>query len=162
MEYDAKYLKLEIDELFNHYGIVFFILFAVFINLYFDSLKVIELKRYLIILFVGVLIYLFQRRKLKFKELKLYVSDSVFRKELTNEITKLHWVVTENNNNLFKANYETGLFSNETLIIKINKGRIRYCFINDPKVRGAALCTFSPMLESRNVEKTMKSILLLN
>jgi len=154
----TKYLKLGTTGYFNHFGISILAILFLILNVSRKEILNWEFNNNIYILFFGIFFFLLQLRRLKFKKLKLNISNNEFRQKLKEVIPKLDWIVTLNTPENFKANYNSGLISNEMLIMKLKDEVVEYCFIYDPENKGSILSTFSPKLESRNLCSILNKI----
>jgi len=88
---------------------------------------------YTIISIIGILLYIYQNDKLKFRSLDLNVPTDQFIENAKMLLEREGWIIEYDNQKYLQAIYRTGLFRLDLLTIIKFKHRIEYNLIHHPQ-----------------------------
>jgi len=151
-------LKYSIGSLgwINFYGIpIFLILIGLFV-----LIKDLNAKHNILIailiIFIGLILYLIQDRKLRFKSFKLNSPIDSFIEKTRFILQKDGWEIECDNDNYIQAVNRTSLFSLDLLTIKYLKHEIRWNLVHHPESHNSISSLISLNLKGK---KTIKKII---
>lgn len=164
-----KRLKLSRWQMLDHYFVVLFILFIPLL-LFYNLFEIYVLKTYEGVMTVNEIIslawpwiapavafYFIQKRRLKFREVKVTYSDQDFQEATVRTVSEYKWQIELNNNNVFRAyrpSNWTGSWGEMITIIK-DKDRLLLNSICDPN-KMSSIVSFG--WNKRNVDTFLKNL----
>jgi len=134
-------------------GIIFFIL-----NFYSSRLGFSEIINQLLLILVGIILYIYQWSKLKFKSLDLIVPIDKFVESTRNLLEEEGWDIEYDNKEYLQAVFRNGRFRLDLLTIKFSKQKIKYNLVHHPEDHNSIASLLSLNLKGR---KTLKKILAI-
>jgi hypothetical protein len=120
----------------NFYGIPTFFIGIGFTALFIYLIKgggLKDLSIYLIVIAIGTVLYIYQKKKLRFKSLDLNIPTDLFIENTRKLLMSEGWIIEYDNREYLQAIYRTRLFRLDCLTIKKYKHKIEYNLIHHPE-----------------------------
>ena len=97
-----------------------------------------------LVLGTGILLYVLQLNKLKFKAFPLSVELENFKKEVREMLRKDGWEIDHDSKQSMTATYRGGTFSLERVTLRFYRGRVEWNVIHHPEDHNAFAAVFAP------------------
>jgi len=143
----------------NYFGIPTFLIGIGLTALFIYLIKGVGLKDisiYLIVIAIGTVLYIYQKKKLKFKSLDLNIPTDLFIEKTRKLLLNEGWKIEYDNKEYLQAIYRDGLFRLDCLTIKKYKHKIDYNLIHHPEDHNSIASLIDLNLKGK---KTLKKII---
>jgi hypothetical protein len=153
------YIKIGSLAWLNFYGIPTFLMGVGFTAFIINLINGTRLKGFynnLVVISIGIVLYIYQTKKLRFKSIDLKIPCDQFIENTRNLLLSEGWTIDYDNREYLQAVYRTKIFRLDCLTIKKYKHKIEYNLIHHPEDHNsiASLIDFNV-----NAKKTLNKII---
>lgn len=157
---DRLYFKIGSFEWLNFFGIPLFSILAGFIFLFSylkDSTSQMLLFSFVLSLSFGIVSYVIQSKRLKFKTLKISKELEILKTEIRELLKNNKWDINYDNKMYLQATYRGSIFNLDMLTLKYAKTEIKWNVINHPQSDNSIAALFSFNRPGKNIIRKIKA-----
>jgi hypothetical protein len=160
---DRLSFKIGSFEWLNFFGLPAFFIFISFIFLYSfikDSSNKdsqMFLVSFVLTVFIGVVSYIIQFKRLKFKTLKITKEIEILKVEIRELLTDNKWEIDYDNRKFLQATYRGSIFGLDMLTLRYGKSEIKWNVIYHPQSNNSLAALFSLNRQGRKIVEKIKA-----